>query len=232
MVSSMMLFGFQAPMRRDSVPRLIGRALSPAASRRTDSVNNLKQLMLAMHNYHDTFKRFPKAVTADKEGNPGLSWRVHLLPFLDQAPLYNQFKLDEPWDSEHNRKLIPLMPAVFRAPGSQADAGMTNYVGFRGEGTIFEESEQGIRISQVYDGTSNTLSIVEADDEHAVIWSKPGDIEFDPNSPRKGLNSPTLPEGFLGALTDGSVRIIGPDTPDELIRRLVLRSDGQPIGEF
>src|SRR5262249_21734482 len=73
------------------------------ATRRMQSTNNLKQIALAMHSYHDTMGRFPPAIVRDKEGKPLYSWRVLLLPYLEQQNLYNQFKLDEPWDSEHNR---------------------------------------------------------------------------------------------------------------------------------
>ena len=86
------------------------------AARRAQSMNNLKQFALAMHNYHDTNGKFPAASSFDKDGKPLLSWRVHVLPYLEQAELYKQFHLDEPWDSEHNKKLIEKMPNVLASP--------------------------------------------------------------------------------------------------------------------
>src|SRR5207249_2796575 len=82
------------------------------AGRRTVSQNNLKQIGLAMHNYHDTYRHFPPQALTDKNGKPLLSWRVAVLPFIEQDNLYRQFKLDEPWDSEHNRKLLERMPKL------------------------------------------------------------------------------------------------------------------------
>ncbi len=120
-----------------------------AAAQRSQSFNNLKQLALAMHNYYDAKKSFPPAASYNKNGKPLLSWRVHLLPYLEQEALYREFHLDEPWDSEHNRKLIEKMPQVFRSPLSAVkDPGRTtyllpvdskNYVGGRGA----EESKKG-----------------------------------------------------------------------------------------
>ena len=80
----------------------------------------MKQIALAMHNFHDTHRSFPAAFKVDEEKKPLLSWRVELLPFLEQGELYKQFKHDEPWDSEHNKKLIAKMPQVFAVPGSEA----------------------------------------------------------------------------------------------------------------
>ncbi|HMC89933.1 MAG TPA: DUF1559 domain-containing protein, partial [Gemmataceae bacterium] len=76
----------------------------------TKCANNLKQLGLALHNYHDTYGRFPAVANFDKDGKPLLSWRVHLLPFLDEGQLYREFHLNEPWDSAHNKKLVSRLP--------------------------------------------------------------------------------------------------------------------------
>jgi len=109
-------------------------------ARRAQSANNLKQLALAMHTYHDKHRAFP-ARAISKDGKPLLSWRVQLLPFLEQQALYEQFRLDEPWDSEHNRKLIPLMPAVFGGPkpgAKPAKPVMTQCLGVAGKGMMFD----------------------------------------------------------------------------------------------
>src|SRR6185295_2767398 len=87
------------------------------------AMNNLKIIGLAMHNYHDTNQRFPAAAIYDKQGKPLLSWRVAILPYLNQKQLYESFHLDEPWDSEHNRKLIPRMPAEYAAAGAMPPPG-------------------------------------------------------------------------------------------------------------
>ena len=101
-------------------------------------MNNLKQIGLAIHNYAQANKTFPPAYTVDKDGKPLLSWRVLILPYLEGDDLYSEFHLDEPWDSEHNKKLLSRMPAVFRDPDSKLAAqGKTNYLTVRGEKTVF-----------------------------------------------------------------------------------------------
>ena len=231
MVAPGFLFGVRmhSPMGGASA---LGELLSPTRARQNQSRNNMKQLGLAFHNFHDVHDRFAPAITKDKNGKPGLSWRVQLLPFIDQAPLFNAFHLDEPWDSEHNRKLIELMPPTFRAPGSRAEPFRTNYVGLRVEGSILPPDGNGVGIRDVTDGTSNTIMIVEADDEHAVIWTKPDDLDFDPAKPLVGLASPSVRNGFQALMTDGAVRFISANIDEETLRNLVIRNDGNTVGEF
>ena len=86
-------------------------------------MNNLKQIGLAMHNYHDVHRTLPPAYHADASDRPLLSWRVLILPYLEQDALYREFHLNEPWDSDHNKKLIERIPAVYQSPGSAAGPG-------------------------------------------------------------------------------------------------------------
>lgn len=178
---------------------------------RARSSNNLKQMMLAIHNYHDVNGYLPTNVTS-KDGKLLLSWRVLLLPYLDHDDLYRKFKLDEAWDSENNKKLIPSMPKVFKSP--RQDAGLTEkttYLAPFGKGLMWEKGQR-IQLQKIPDGTSNTIAIVEVDDDEAVTWSKPDDLGIDPENPIKGLLS-HYTDGFLAALGDGSVRFFRKDTP-------------------
>ena len=193
-----------------------------------------------MHNYHDSFKKFPAAYSADKDGKPLLSWRVHILPFVEQQALYEQFHLDEPWHSDHNRKLIAQIPPVYKAPGSQADPGKTVYLGNPAENGMFGPPTEkgrdgrwpgGIAIREVTDGTSNTIMVVEASDERAVIWTKPDDFEPDEEDPIKGLVS-LRQGGFNAALCDGAVRFISEHIDRRILKLLFTRNDGQPVGQF
>ena len=104
------------------------------------SLNNLKIIMLAVHNHHDTYGYLPSDIL-DKDGKPLLSWRVALLPFLDNAALYNEFKLDQPWDSEHNAKLMAKMPRVFRLSFEPKGGTQTYYQAFSGRGTPLQAVE-------------------------------------------------------------------------------------------
>jgi hypothetical protein len=200
-----------------------------AAARRAQAMNNLKQIGLAMHNYHEaTRKSFPPAATYDASGKPLLSWRVQILPFLECEELYKQFHLDEPWDSEHNRKLIDHMPAVYRSPASKLkEKGRASYVVVVGKDTVFPGRE-GIPIKEIKDGTSNTIMAVEVDDQHAVIWTKPEDLPFDPENPANGLGG--LFKGqFLALFCDGSVHVLRKGLDPKILRALFTRAGGEVI---
>jgi hypothetical protein len=173
------------------------------------SMNNLKQLGLALHSYHDVYGRFPTDIKS-KDGKPLLSWRVAILPFIEQAPLYQQFKLDEPWDSEHNKKLSGYVVKILRSP-KQAMKPMdrTTYLAPLGKSLAWDDPK-GTRIVDFTDGTSNTILLVESDDEHAVVWTKPDDIGIDKKDPAKGLIG-HWNDGFLALMCDGSVRFVAKD---------------------
>ncbi len=203
------------------------------ANTRTQASNNLKQLGLAMHNFHDVYRALPAPASVDKDGKPLLSWRVHVLPFLEQQALYQKFHLDEPWDSEHNKKLIKQMPDVFKSPGGKK-VGMyeTCFLVPVGKDTLFPPSKradgQGISFAQVTDGLSNTAMVVEAAPESAVIWTKPEEWKFDPKKPTQSLIGHRK-GGFFALLGDGSVRFISENVNGENLRNLFMRNDGKPV---
>ncbi len=126
---------------------LIGPALanSRKATSRALSISNLKQIMLAMHNYHDTYGHFPMPAVVGPDGKTRHSWRVALLPFLEEAKLYESYNLDEPWDSEHNQLVLNRMPKVFRHPLDDEDSTNASYFGFVGKETAFG-TENGIEV--------------------------------------------------------------------------------------
>jgi Protein of unknown function (DUF1559) len=196
---------------------------------RARSTNNLKQLVLAMHNYHDAYGRFPTDIR-DKDGKPLLSWRVKILPFIEQEQLYKQFKLDEPWDSPNNKKLIDKMPKTFHSPRQAAGLkDKTTYLAPLGKGFIWEDPK-GIKIFEISDGTSNTIALVEAEDERAVIWSKPEDISIDMKNPVSGLLG-HYTEGFHAAMADGSVQFIKKSVDARTLWALFTK-DGGEVVEF
>jgi hypothetical protein len=179
-----------------------------AAKHLDTSSNNLKQIALAFHNFHSTLNKWPHDI-CDKDGKALLSWRVVILPYIEQDKLYTKFKMDEPWDSENNKKLLEDMPEMYASPRVVVKKkGYTVYQGFAGEGTLFEPGKK-LRITDVTDGTSNTIMVVES--STAVPWSKPADLPFDtkkdlPNIGKAYGNKP------LTALCDGSVRILNLQT--------------------
>jgi hypothetical protein len=207
-------------------------ALAPLVTQhahRDRCVNNLKQIVLALHNYHDSHSKFPGQASFDSQGKPLLSWRVHILPFLGEEKLYKEFHLDEPWDGEHNKQLIPRMPAVYRCPGMKWSLQYkTTYLGPVNESAMFTGKSEGVPIKDVEDGTSNTIFIVDADDDHAVIWTKPEDLKYDPKNPRHGLVG-HHDDLILTAFVDGSVQAL-PDTIDNAtLLALFTRKGGEVV---
>jgi len=192
--------------------------------------NNLKQIGLALHNYHDTYRGFPDPAIRDAEGKPLLSWRVAILPFVEQAELYNQFRLDEPWDSEHNLALVEKMPPVYKHPSSEAPAGQTVYQAIVGEEIgLMLEGQTGFR--NITDGTSNTIAAVEVEDEFAVPWTKPEDVAIDPNDPWPALGGHNT-EGVNVLFFDGSVRLIPYWLEPDKLWHLLTRGGGEVVERF
>ncbi len=199
------------------------------AARRSQGKNNLKQIGLAMHNFHDVYKTFPAAGSVDKKGKKLLSWRVHVLPFVDQNPLYQQFHLDEPWDSDHNKTLIEKIPPAYVSPNHEdlAKQGKTVYLVPTGKGAAFE-GDEGRGIREFTDGTSNTILAVEAHADAAVIWTKPDDLALDFKNLFKGLKSARV-GGFHALLADGSVRFISDAIDVSILKALFTRGGGEAV---
>jgi hypothetical protein len=210
------------------VPMLIALLLPAVqaareAARRNMSTNNMKQIGLALALHHDDKRSLPTA-----GGGEGLSWRVHMLPYLEEQALYEQFHLDEPWDSPHNRALVARMPSVFKDPNDRLPPGETSYLAVTGPGTAFGQGESGLTFQDFTDGTSKTITVVEADPDQSVIWTKPDDWKFDPNDPTRGLSSARL-GGFLALMADAAVRFIQNDTDPETVKAMMTRSDREVI---
>ena len=192
------------------------------------SKGNIKRITLGIVSCADDSNAQMPTNIADKNGKPLLSWRVALLPYIEQDQLYKQFKLDEPWDSEHNKTLIPLIPKTLRSPRQAAALkDRTTYLAPLGKGLVWEEPK-GLKIAQITDGTSNTIALVEADDERAVIWSKPEDITIDPKNPAAGLLG-HYGGGFHAAMADGSVRFIGKGIDPMNLWALFTRAGGEMV---
>lgn len=167
--------------------------------------NNLRQIAYALVQYEATNQRFPPAALTAANGKPGLSWRVAILPMLDENALYRQFRLNEPWDSDHNKALVDRMPSIFEPVGGDAEPGYTQILAVVGKGLAFEPDEQrGLRIREIQDGTSKTIAVVEADDTYAVPWTKPAEYYLPPDNPLIGLGN-IWNNGFLAGYFDAHV---------------------------
>jgi prepilin-type processing-associated H-X9-DG protein len=185
--------------------------------------NNLKQIALGWHNYEAANGHFPSNEVG-KGNKLLLSWRVQLLPYIEEHNLYKDFKLNEPWDSDHNKKLIDRMPKLFAPVRGKADPGMTFYQSFTGKNAVIKPGQK-MTFAGITDGSSNTLMVAEA--AKPVIWTKPDDLPFD------GKDVPALGGIFDGkfhvAFCDGSVYRFRKGINAETLRRLIDPADGEVV---
>ena len=202
------------------------------AARRTQCKNNLKQIGLAMHNYHDTYMLFPAAHLNDQQGQPKLSWRVSILPYVDQAPLYNMYNFNEAWDGPSNSRFLNPLPPVYGCPSYPSTGPNTCYATITGDHTVLGAGKC-VKMMDVTDGTSNTLMVVEACQLN-IPWMKPQDIDAatvtrfgDPN----GASSKHT-AGLHVLLTDGSVRFVSVTTSPDVIKALIDRDGGTIVPDF
>ncbi len=208
------------------VSQITGAVRVGPANART--INNMKQIAFAMIGYHDVNGAMPSAAIVGKKGKPLLSWRVHMLPYVEQGALYQKIKLDEPWDSVHNKKVFDdnPMPKVFEVAGTTKPGDKnTHFQVFRGNGAMFD-LVKGVKFTEISDGSSNTIMFATA--KTAVPWMKPDDMEFDPKADPRDLLL------YIGGRTnvgfgDGSVRSLKRLVSVENMRGLITKSGGEVV---
>ena len=208
------------------------------AAGRAQSQNNMKQMAIAQFNYESTYQHFAaNIVSKDNPPKELLSWRVAMLPYLEEERLHRQFKADEPWDSETNKKLLTKMPKVFVHPNADPKvtaAGKTYYRAFRCVATADDASEcflpkklgDKLRMSRITDGTSNTIMLVEA--AEPVEWTKPDVLDFDPKKPLPKLGGLSK-GGFNVAMCDGSVRFVKDTIDPKMLKAMLTRMGGEVV---
>jgi hypothetical protein len=205
-----------------------------APSRRMACQNNLRQIGIALHNYHDTYGTLPPAYIADENGKPMHSWRVLILPFMEQEPLYKQYRFDEPWNGPNNSKLANQFVSVYCCPSHYPSLG-TSYVAIVGAHTAWP-GEKALKLADLKDGTDSILLVVEVHDS-GIHWMEPRDFHVSQmaqtiNAPHgQGISSEHTRSANV-VKADGAVRYLSNDTPAESLRSWIYIDDGTLPGDL
>jgi len=187
---------------------------------------NLKVMGLAIYNYEEVSKDLPPAYIATKDGKPGLSWRVALLPYIEQEALYKEFHLDEPWDSPHNLTLLDKMPDIYRSPNDPKGTADTPYRVFVGKDVIFSTEPRDLktrgkyRLQNITDDRNETILIVECATK--VLWTKPDELECADDKPLPKLGY-IHRDRFIALMADGSLRTF--EKKNEAQIRMMIRAN-------
>jgi prepilin-type N-terminal cleavage/methylation domain-containing protein len=203
------------------------RSARPAA-RRNACVNNLKQIALALHNYHDVYKAFPPAYTVDVDGKPLHSWRTLLLPYLEEGELYKKIDLSKPWNDPANADAFKTPVPAYHCLASKVKGNQTTYLAVVAPEGFFQSTEPR-HLSDVTDATFKTIAVVDVPPDQSVPWMSPQDASEDllmaiaPNS--KLSHAP----GFVAAFVDGSVRFMDADLPADKRRALITIAGGDQV---
>jgi hypothetical protein len=210
------------------VPGILAALIIPAvlkvrdAAANVQAVNTAKMIAMACHAHNDTYKFFPSPSMQPPAGNSrDLSWRVSILPFMDQQPLFAQFDTNQGWQGPRNQPLLNRMPMEFAsAAGAGKATSETKFQYFTGPNTLFPDPLTKVRVFEIRDGASNTFLFAEA--ATVVPWSKPADMVVGPGPL-------PLPEAkFIAAMADGTARMVNRRTAsDEVLRQLINPNDGK-----
>jgi hypothetical protein len=211
--------------------------------RRSMCNNHIRQVTLALQSYEYKHGHFPPAYIADKDGRPMHSWRVLILPYMDHDDIYQQYRMDEPWDGPNNRKLWRVRIPEYECP-EQNDNGnpTTSYVAVAGPETVWHGTKP-VSIEEISDDRTNTIMVVEMANS-GIRWMEPRDLDFSTLqlkiNPKEGVGISSLHRdvswlrSLLGAyvgMADGSVRFLPTDYPPENIKAMLTIGGGENVGE-
>lgn len=213
------------------------------AARRTECLFNVRGFAQGMLVAESVHRVIPAAIV-DGDGRPLLSWRVAILPYTEEGALYNEFHLDEPWDSEHNLKLLPRMPSMYVCPSSGLDPGVgkTTYLAAAGPGMALSSPAakaggpggvllSGVPGNAISDGWSKTVLILEVPPEDAVPWTKPQDFDVAPAEAAARLFTNASHQGGIHMVVFGDthVAMLTPDVDTTVLAAILTRAGGESV---
>jgi prepilin-type processing-associated H-X9-DG protein len=205
-----------------------------AFSGQAECSNNLRQIGLAMHNYHNTYKCFPAAVLTDENDRPMHSWRVAILPYLEEAPLYDLYDFNEPWNGPNNGRLLGSTSMVYRCPDDGVSMMLeTSYVMIVGKGTLGGLPNEEVRIADILDGMSDRIMVIEVGST-GIPWMEPRDITVEEavtfvTDPAASQFQQVHPGGVNVLFADGSVRCLPNSIDPQMLRAMLTVDDGQAV---
>jgi Protein of unknown function (DUF1559) len=213
---------------------VLGRAMRQAkeAARASQCICNLCMIKMALLNYHEANGSFPPAYVADATGRPMHSWRVLILPFMEQPALYNAYNMAEPWDGPNNRKLLEQRPNVYNCPSRVGEPTLTSYVAITGPGTAFPGSK-ATKLGDIHDGPGQTILVSEISNVD-IAWSEPRDLDVktmswvidDPSKP--SISSPHE-SGPAVVFADATYRRLKTYHPPEALKAMTTIDGGEPV---
>jgi hypothetical protein len=192
-------------------------------ARQSQCANNLKQIALALHLYHEKHGVLPPACTVDGDGKPLHSWRTLILPYLEQKHVYDSIDLSKPWDDPANKAALEAVVQTYTCPSNPCPPGHTTYLGIVAPGSCLQPG-QSRALDEIEGGP--TLIVIEVDVAHAVHWMSPQDASEDMVLQMGGVEKLPHPGGFQAATTDGGVKLISANTkPGELRAAISVARD-------
>ncbi len=185
-------------------------SVSREAPHRSRCRNHLKQIGLALHNYHDQYGTFPPPFTVDANGKRLHSWRTLILPYLDSSKLYSRIDLTKPWNDPVNAEAAKATPPDYHCPGMAGDATRTSYLAVVSPEGAFQPGKS-TAIKDIADGSSQTLLVLETTASRCVHWMEPTDLDETGLQALATEASTTHARGMHGLTADGSVRFFSND---------------------
>ena len=221
------LAAFVVPARQNAIRSARAAAVATAAAQNN---GNLRQIGVALHNYHDVHGSFPPAYLADGDGRRSTSGRALILPYVDSQSIANQYDTSSPWNAKVNRPLVNMGPSVFRSDfGEPNSAVETSFVLITGPGTAFE-GDKAVKVADMPNGISNVAIAVEVRSS-GVMWSEPRDLPIDELGDLLQSGKLLGQNGMVSVLmADGSVREIHINQASAQLRAMAMT--GRPVEQL